>query len=134
LEDRLQQLDDLQTRLSRCARQGARRHRIAWRNLADRLSRVHPATLLKRRREILQQVRRRLREKVRQDVKLRCHHFETTTGRLRLLGPEHVLARGYSITTDAETGAVLREAAKVKAGQRLKSRLKVGEVVSRAER
>jgi exodeoxyribonuclease VII large subunit len=134
LQDRLQQLDDLQIRLSRCAQQGTRRHRIAWRNLADRLSRVHPSTLLKRRREVLQQVERRLREKVRHDLKLRRHHFNTMTGRLRLLGPEHVLARGYSITTDAETGAVLREAAKVKAGQRLKTRLKAGEVVSRAER
>jgi exodeoxyribonuclease VII large subunit len=134
LEDRLQQLDDLQTRLSRCAKHGTRRHRLAWRNLADRLSRLHPAAVLKRRREILQQVQRRLREKVRHDVKLRGHHLDTMTGRLRLLGPEHVLARGYSITTDAETGAVLREAAKVKAGQRLRTRLKAGEVVSRAER
>ena len=53
--------------------------------------------------------------------------------RLRLLGPEQVLARGYSITTDAQSGKVLREANEVKAGQRLKTRLKAGEVFSRAE-
>ena len=53
--------------------------------------------------------------------------------RLRLLGPEQVLARGYSITTDAATGKVLRAGREVKAGQRLKTRLKVGEVFSRAE-
>jgi exodeoxyribonuclease VII large subunit len=44
-----------------------------------------------------------------------------------------VLARGYSITTDAATGKVLREAGEVKAGQRLKTRLKAGLVFSRAE-
>ena len=53
--------------------------------------------------------------------------------RLRLLGPEQVLARGYSITTDAQTGKVLRQAKEVKAGQRLKTRLKKGEVQSIVE-
>jgi exodeoxyribonuclease VII large subunit len=53
--------------------------------------------------------------------------------RLRLLGPEQVLARGYSITSDAATGKVLREAGEVKVGQRLKTRLKTGHVISRAE-
>jgi exodeoxyribonuclease VII large subunit len=52
--------------------------------------------------------------------------------RLRLLGPEQVLSRGYSITMDAATGKVLRDAATVKQGQRLRTRLKTGEVVSRA--
>jgi exodeoxyribonuclease VII large subunit len=53
--------------------------------------------------------------------------------RLRVLGPEQVLARGYSITTDASTGKVLREASQVEASQRLKTRLKAGQVFSRAE-
>ena len=48
-------------------------------------------------------------------------------------GPEQVLARGYSITTDAQTGNVLREAKAVEADQRLKTRLKSGEIFSRAE-
>jgi exodeoxyribonuclease VII large subunit len=54
--------------------------------------------------------------------------------RLRLLGPEQVLARGYSITMDAATGKVLRAARGVKAGQQLKTRLKAGEVLSRVDR
>jgi exonuclease VII large subunit len=40
--------------------------------------------------------------------------------------------RGYSITMDAATGEILREAKRVKAGQRLRIRLKVGEIISRA--
>jgi len=43
------------------------------------------------------------------------------------------LSRGYSITTDAATGKVLRAAANVKAGQKLKTRLAKGEIVSRTE-
>ena len=57
-----QRLDDLQTGLVRCVRQGARQQRLAWRNLADRLSRVRPALLLKQRREVCQQAKQRLRE------------------------------------------------------------------------
>ena len=52
--------------------------------------------------------------------------------RLRLLGPEQVLARGYSITTLAETGKVVRAASEVKPGQKLRTRLKTGEVNSEA--
>jgi exodeoxyribonuclease VII large subunit len=53
--------------------------------------------------------------------------------RLRLLGPEQVLARGYSITMDAATGKVLRTAKGVETGQHLKTRLKAGEILSKVE-
>ncbi|MSR66096.1 MAG: exodeoxyribonuclease VII large subunit, partial [Pedosphaera sp.] len=48
--------------------------------------------------------------------------------------PENVLARGYSITTDADTGCVLRDAKDVRAGQKLRTRLAKGEVRSVAEK
>jgi exodeoxyribonuclease VII large subunit len=111
LNESLQRLDDLQSGMLRCVKSGARNRAVALKNLNGRFLRVRPAQLLKQRREMLRQVERRL----------------------NLLGPEQVLARGYSITTDAATGTVLREAKKVKAGQRLKTRLKSGEVSSRAE-
>jgi exodeoxyribonuclease VII large subunit len=53
---------------------------------------------------------------------------------LHLLGPEQVLARGYSITMDAASGKVLRDAQRVQSGQRLKTRLQAGEILSRAEK
>ena len=49
---------------------------------------------------------------------------------LRLLGPENVLARGYSITCDAESGKVIRSAGQVKSGQPLRTRLVDGEIDS----
>jgi exodeoxyribonuclease VII large subunit len=51
---------------------------------------------------------------------------------LRLLGPEQVLARGYSITMAQDTGKVIRRADEVKPGQPLKTRLQSGEVLSEA--
>jgi len=111
LDESLQRLDDLQNGLLRCVKSGARNRVVALKNLTGRFLRVRPAQLLKLRREMMRQVERRL----------------------NLLGPEQVLSRGYSITMDAVTGKVLREAEKVKSGQRLKTRLKSGEVLSRTE-
>jgi exodeoxyribonuclease VII large subunit len=133
LNDWLQRLDDAQTSLLRCAKQGARRQRLAWQTLSERLARVRPALLLRQRREMFVQVERRLDEQVRQQLERRRNGLSALEARLRLLGPEQVLARGYSITTEAQTGKVLREANAVKGGQRLKTRLKAGEVFSRAE-
>jgi exodeoxyribonuclease VII large subunit len=133
LNDWLQRLDDLQNSLLRCVKQGARQQRTRWQNLSDRLSRLRPALLLKQRREVLQQTERRLREQARHRVTERKNRLKTLEARLRLLGPEQVLARGYSITTDAQTGKVMSEASEVSLGQRLKTRLKKGEVFSKVE-
>jgi exodeoxyribonuclease VII large subunit len=133
LNDWLQRLDDAQTSLLRCVRQGARRQCLTWQNLSERLARVRPALVLKQRREAYAQAEHRLRGQMRQQLEARRTGLGALEARLRLLGPEQVLARGYSITTDAATGNVLREAREVKAGQLLKTRLKAGQIVSRAE-
>ncbi len=72
----------------------------------------------------------RLHELAWHRVQARQNEFAALETRLRLLGPEQVLARGYSITMNADTGRVIRAAAEVKAGQRLRTRLKSGEVRS----
>jgi len=134
LDESLQRLDDLQTGLLRCAKQGTRDRAVAWRNLTDRLLRVRPAQLLNQRRESLVTSRRRLRELAHVGLRNGKSRFGTLEARLRLLGPEQVLSRGYSITMDAASGKVLRDAQTVQSGQRLKTRLQAGEILSRAEK
>ncbi|MGH8023972.1 MAG: exodeoxyribonuclease VII large subunit, partial [Limisphaerales bacterium] len=111
LQNWQQRLDDLHQDLSRCLKHRARHSGTLLKHLSERLRRIRPSYLLKRRAEQLRQVERRL----------------------NALGPEQVLARGYSITMDAGSGKVLRDAKKVKAGQKLKTRLKTGEILSKAE-
>jgi exodeoxyribonuclease VII large subunit len=134
LDEWLQRLDDLQAGLLRGGRQGARERQGTCRNLAARLRQVRPKQLLNQRREVLTMTGRRLRELARARWKDLGNGVTAADARLRLLGPEQVLARGYSITMDAKSGRILRDAAQVKAGQRLKTRLKAGEVWSRVER
>ncbi len=134
LNESLQRLDDLQTGLTRCSRQGVRERQAAWRNFSERLRRVRPAQVLQQRRELLQATRRRLAEVAKLNLQSNQARFQALEARLRLLGPEQVLARGYSITLDAETGSVIRDARNVKSGQRLRTRLHQGEISSRAEK
>jgi exodeoxyribonuclease VII large subunit len=130
----LQRLDDLHGSLGRRAKQGVRQQRVAWRNLAERLSRVRPGVLLKQRRELLRQEEQRLKEQARHFVERLKNRFSSLESKLKLLGPEQVLARGYSITLDHETGKVLRTAAEAKPGSKLRTKLKKGEVVSKVEK
>jgi exodeoxyribonuclease VII large subunit len=109
LDDSLQRLDNLQSGLLRNLKTAARSRHLVLQNLAGRFLRAKPSLALKMRREKLRQLEKRLNS----------------------LGPEQVLARGYSITTDAASGKVLRAAATVKAGQKLKTRLAKGEIFSR---
>jgi len=134
LNELLQQLDDLQTDLLRCTRQGTKDRMVAWENLAERLLRVRPAQLLKQRREVLGVSGRRLRELAHLCLRDGRSQFAAAEARLRLLGPEQVLARGYSITMDAATGKVIRRALDVRSGHRLRTRVKEGEISSRVEK
>jgi exodeoxyribonuclease VII large subunit len=111
LHESFQRLDDLQSALLRTVKQASRTRGLELQNLAGRFLRAKPSLRLPARREALRQLEKRLKS----------------------LGPEQVLARGYSITTDAATGRVLRNAAKVAAGQKLKTRLAKGEIKSAVE-
>jgi exodeoxyribonuclease VII large subunit len=134
MNELLQRLDDWQAGLLRCTRQGTKERQVAWQNLTTRLLRVRPAQLLRQRRESLVVNQRRLRDSAHVHLRNGRNRSEATEARLRLLGPEQVLSRGYSITMDAATGKVLRAAKDVKAGQHLKTRLKAGEVLSKVDK
>jgi exodeoxyribonuclease VII large subunit len=110
VNESLQRVDDLQAGLLRNLTRAARTRAVVLQHLAGRFLRAKPSARLPARRESLRQLEKRL----------------------RALGPEQVLARGYSITTDAATGRVLRRAAAVAPGQELRTRLASGEIISRA--
>jgi len=129
-----QRLDDLHVGLLRVAKQRVREGQVTCRNVARRLVQARPALQVRQQRELLKQHRRSLHEAARQGWREAQHRLAAASARLGLLGPEQVLGRGYSITTDAATGEILRDAAKVRPAQQLKTRLERGVVVSRAER
>ena len=63
----------------------------------------------------------------------RLRELDNRAGRIAALSPEAVLARGYSITEDEESGRVLRAAAETVTGSRLRVRLAAGSLAARVE-
>lgn len=92
----------------------------------SRLSRSENA-LAARRAE--QRLERALAEKFSGATRALAHRRE----RLNALSPDGVLARGYSITQDAESGAVIREAKSTASGQNVRIRFARGRVGARVE-
>jgi exodeoxyribonuclease VII large subunit len=130
LNDRMQRLDDLQEALGRNTHRQLREQRARWDNSAGRLWRLRPTRQLAERRENLVRALEGARLHARRRLDRSRAQFDNLHIRLRLLGPESVLARGYSITLDDTTGAVLRHTHAVHPGQRLRTHLRDGEVVS----
>ena len=89
--------------------------------------------MLSQRREALERANCRLRELFLQRWRSRQDLLAAAATRLRLLSPQQVLARGYSITADAATGKVIRAANEVRVGQKIKTKLKSGEISSAVE-
>jgi exodeoxyribonuclease VII large subunit len=123
-------LDDLQMALGRSVRSGIRRHGVTWGNLRQRLGRLRPSLVVERHRQSLRDWQRRMVERARRALEGHRTAGSRLEERLRLLGPDNVLQRGYSITTDARAGTVIRSASDVRAGQTLRTRFKTGEVES----
>jgi exodeoxyribonuclease VII large subunit len=59
--------------------------------------------------------------------------IDSVAGKLEALSPLAVLQRGYSLTQDEANGAVIHDAQALQIGQRLRTRLARGEVVSVVE-
>ena len=129
----MQELDDLLETLDRASRRQITDRRTRWENAAARLSRLSPIRQFADRRDAAARLLTRAATRARHRLDLLHARFANVQGRLRLLDPAGVLARGYSITLDAATGAVVRDASTVQVGQSLRTRLKRGEVLSRAE-
>lgn len=130
INEKLQLLDDLQTSLLRCVKHDLRKQQTASELLRQRFWRLRPMQLLNQRKEVFGLAQERLMEQAHHGFGLAQNRLANLETRLRLLSPEQVLARGYSITTDAKSGKVIRNSSEVLKGQKLKTRVAKGEIQS----
>jgi len=148
---REQELDELDSRLDRSLRQVLLR-RERWLTTAQsRLDRLTPQQQLRQQYERLARLEGPLRESLRLQLYRNAMRIEQFTQRLfrpenllsrpgqkldvlesRLegLSPLAILSRGYSITTRAESGEVVRDASDAAAGTLIRTRLAKGEIQS----
>ena len=130
LNEQAQRLDDLQSALTRCGRDGLRERSHRLDQVEVRLGAIRPGWRLTRERERWGRAQAALLEAVRRAQDAVRERLERLELRLALLSPEQVLARGYSITRDAATGQVVRRAAEIVPGMQLRTRLHEGDVTS----
>ena len=130
LEARSQRLDDAVESLRR---EVARSVRILGRVLEGHRQRMlsqRPRTRVKAGQQELLRLRSALAAISSRELLRRRQRLDGLVTRLRLLSPQNVLDRGYSLTLDAETGAVVRDVGGLIPGKRLHTRLQSGEVSS----
>ena len=130
LENHSQRVDDLTGTLLRLARGAVRAEQQRLGVWSRRIATFRPATAIQHRRATVEELRRRLLSAAKSGLVAPRTRVTRLSEALRLLSPLNVLERGYSITLDATTGAVVRSAKAAPAGRHLRTRLAQGEIES----
>ena len=130
LESHSQRVDDLTGTILRLARSAVRAEQSRLTMCSRRIAAFKPAIAIQRRRAAVEELRRRLLAAMKSGLVAPRAEVARLSEALRLLSPLNVLERGYSITRDAATGAVVRSTAAVRPGQHLRTHLAQGELES----
>jgi exodeoxyribonuclease VII large subunit len=124
-----QHLDDRRGRLEAILRRRLAREREEHARLQHRLARRHPLAILGQERARLHRVADRLRVLVQAVLARRSSSLHAAAGRLDVLSPLKVLARGYAIA-QTTSGRAVRTAADVKSGERILIRAHAARLVA----
>ena len=130
LQQRMQRVDELYDDLIRGGREFFKQQDVRLSNLTDRLVRVRPSKILKDRRKELEQQKRQICDITKGRMGQLRRDIEALNDRLRLLDPKNIVSRGYSITTDAKTGRILRSVKKTHSGQIIITQMSDGDIES----
>lgn len=132
-EDLLIRLEELSGRLD-----GSMIDKITL--LSGELKTLSESYILKQPINIIEQYQQRI-DDIAKNIEMRTGHmldirnaaFATVCAKLDMLSPFKVLSRGYSITTAAGSGKVIKDAAHLKKGDEVSTRLEKGEFVSKVQ-
>ena len=127
-----QQIDDTAERLARLVEDRVAGQRRRLEAARSSLREHRPDQVLRMRRQELGGLRERLLRGGRQQIATLHDRLEQAGNLLRVLGPQSILARGYSITRTAE-GGIVRSVAQAPAGTPLRTQVADGEIRSRVE-
>ena len=134
LDDLFQALDGQRDRLAAGLRRRLELARAGLARVRASYGFRTPLELVRRHEQRLDDLSGAAALAVRRRVESCGERLATAAGRLRALSPLAVLERGYSITRDAATSQVVRQAADVSEGQTIETILHEGRLTSRVER
>jgi len=102
--------------------------------LNQRLKLISPLPLLKQQQIQLEQLEVRLQQSMVGTIRIKQAYFRQQIRTLSAVSPLNTLERGYSITTDSETGMILRHSEFVKVGQSIQVQLQEGKFNCKVEK
>jgi exodeoxyribonuclease VII large subunit len=129
LQTAAQAADELEQRWRVCGREGLRSADDRWLVGKQSLAQQHPLQFIAEGKHRLDLAAHRLKQGVMQGLSHGTERVETRARILQALGPEAVLARGFSYTTD-HTGKVLTKSEQVQEGDVIQTRLASGSLTS----
>ncbi|MGZ6291707.1 MAG: exodeoxyribonuclease VII large subunit [Syntrophales bacterium] len=121
-------IDDLNIRLIKTTKRKVHDLRREADSLAARLKPEHVARIVGKKRDQFDSLFGRFAAAGRASVRDAQQSFNILAGQLDGLSPLGILARGYSITFDSRTGAVIKDARETKPGEEVRIRLHRGEL------
>ena len=133
IETQQYKLKELQSRVRQNIRHNHDKRTSQYLALNQRLKLISPLPLLKQQQVQLEQLEARLQHKVVEVISVKQAHFNQQVRTLSAVSPLSTLERGYSITTDSETGSILRRAEIVEVGQSVQVQLQQGQLNCKVE-
>ncbi len=132
LQEMKEQVEDLGQRLLESLQEPLLNGCHTLRVLHGDLMACSPQALILHQAQRLRELARTLQTQLVHTLDQLTARVHGLAGRLHALSPLAVLERGYSITFDAQ-GRILKEVSSVKAGDRIRTQLHRGELISRIE-
>jgi len=102
-------------------------------NCSVLLEKHHPRNQLRLHRQRVDELRMRLDTSIQTRLQRTQEKVNSMSRVLSVIGPEQVLARGYSITRNKKTGEIIKSKTQVKGGEKLVTRVTDGQIESTAQ-
>jgi exodeoxyribonuclease VII large subunit len=133
VEEITQRMRGYQQRLRHAAHRRVMLLRARFDGVAAQRPFRRPFDLVQDRSRRLDELSLHANSAVRRLVRDHQSRIATLAGKIESLSPLAVMTRGYTITQDAKTGAVIRAASQLRVGQSIVTRFAVGEAISKVE-
>ena len=128
IETQRYKLKELQSRVRQSIRHNHSKMAGQYLVLNQRLKLISPLPLVKQQQVQIEQLEARLQLTVVGVIREKQAHFNQQIRTLSAVGPLNTLERGYSITTNSETGTILRHSEFVEVGQSVQVQLQQGQL------
>jgi exodeoxyribonuclease VII large subunit len=128
-----ERMNALERALSDSMARRIRLHRDILTNMSMRLEVRHPRNAIGLTQQHIDALADRLRRAMNATAGRERQRVESLSRYLDSLAPEHVLRRGYSITTRKKDGAIVRTSQDVKPGERIVTRVADGLIESKVD-